>query len=317
MDIDDVDVHSSLASNGGFESGVAPWAAYPGTNSNFVRYHNGDVSGESARDGVRYGATNTSSSGGGIYEDVPLSASPGNLYCASAWVRTQVGSSSAGSGQFAVWLLDGSYNENGVASFSGLGSGSSWRQVQACVAASTAHDKMRIQLYPKPGGPTVDIDDVDVHSSLASNGGFESGVAPWAAYPGTNSNFVRYHNGDVSGESARDGVRYGATNTSSSGGGIYEDVPLSASPGNLYCASAWVRTQVGSSSAGSGQFAVWLLDGSYNENGVASFSGLGSGSSWRQVQACVAASTAHDKMRIQLYPKPGGPTVDVDDVDVH
>jgi len=151
-----------LARNGGFEAGNAPWALYPGTSTNFVVYANGQVAGESARNALHYGATNTASPGGGIYQDVAVSASPGDLFCASAWVRTQAPATGA-AGSFVVWLLAGSYNESGTAAFSGLGNGTNWRQVETCVAASTAHSTMRIQLYPAQNGQTVDIDDVDVH----------------------------------------------------------------------------------------------------------------------------------------------------------
>jgi surface antigen len=151
----------NLASNGGFEGGA--WSAYPGTHTNVVAYRNGQVSGESARSGLHYLATNTSSSGGGVYEDIPLTSAPGGLYCGSAWVRTQIRSSAAASGQFVVWLLGGSYNENGVVTFSGLGSATSWRQVSTCVASTTPHSSMRIQFYPTVNGATLNIDDVDVH----------------------------------------------------------------------------------------------------------------------------------------------------------
>ena len=301
----------SMAVNGGFESGWGPWT--PMASTNFVVYGNGQVSGESARSAVHYAATNTSAGGGGIYQDVPVSASPGQLYCASAWVRTQAPATGS-SGSFVVWLLGGAYNESGVASFSGLSNGSNWRQVQTCVAASTAHSAMRIQFYPGVNAPTLEVDDVDVHASMAVNGGFESGWGPWT--PMASTNFVVYGNGQVSGESARSAVHYAATNTSAGGGGIYQDVPVSASPGQLYCASAWVRTQAPATGS-SGSFVVWLLGGAYNESGVASFSGLSNGSNWRQVQTCVAASTAHSAMRIQFYPGVNAPTLEVDDVDVH
>lgn len=117
-------------------------------------------------------------------------------------------------------------------------------------------------------------------ANLTANGGFEGGG--WSSYPGTNTNHVAYRNGQVAGESARSGLHYMATNTSSAGGGVYEDIPLSTAPGGLYCGSAWVRSQTGATGAG-GQFVLWLLGGSYNENGVATFSGLSNGSNWRQV----------------------------------
>ena len=45
---------------------------------------------ETAHSGGHYAATNTTSAGGGIYEDVPLTTSAGQLVCASAWLRDPV-----------------------------------------------------------------------------------------------------------------------------------------------------------------------------------------------------------------------------------
>ena len=152
----------SLAAGGGFEGGGS-WTPYPGTHTNMVAYRNGQVAGESAHSGLHYLATNTSSAGGGVYEDIPLSTSAGGgLYCGSVWVRTQARATGAG-GQFVLWLLGGSYNENGVASFSGLSNGTNWRQVSTCVSSTTPHTLMRIQFYPTVNGPTLEADDVDVH----------------------------------------------------------------------------------------------------------------------------------------------------------
>jgi hypothetical protein len=186
--------------------------------------------------------------------------------------------------------------------------------VQTCVSATTSHTQLRIQFYPTANGPTLDIDDVDVHASLAVNGGFESGPSPWLTWPGTN--YVAYQSGQITGEAARSGQYYGATNTSQSGGGIYQDVPVSAVAGNVYCASAWVRTQYPSTGA-SGSFALWLMGGSSTEGGNVRFSGLGNATDWQQVQTCVSATTSHTQLRIQFYPTANGPTLDIDDVDVH
>ncbi len=65
---------------------------------------------------------------------------------------------------------------------------------------------------------------------LSQNGGFESGYSPWQAMPGTN--VAVYANGQLSpGDTAFSGTRYGATNTSTAGGGIYEDISTASMPG--------------------------------------------------------------------------------------
>ena len=60
--------------------------------------------------------------------------------------------------------------------------------------ATGSHSSLRIQLYPMPGSPTTEVDDVNVNVSLAANGGFEDGGGPWRPYPGTKSNYVVYAN---------------------------------------------------------------------------------------------------------------------------
>jgi hypothetical protein len=127
-----------------------------------------------------------------------LNTTPGQLICGSAWLRNE-GSATGATGTFVLWLTGGSTNEAGVANYGGLGNGSNWEQVQTCVEATTTHTTLRIQFYPRPGSPTVEIDDVDVHPSLALNGGFEDGSAPWGTYPGTNSTYGTYRTAVVYG----------------------------------------------------------------------------------------------------------------------
>ncbi len=311
VDMDDVDVHTSLAVNGGFENGSGPWAPYPGTASNYVDYSSSSAS--QAQSGSHFAATNTTQAGGGIYEDVALSTSPGQLICGSAWLRTE-GAATGAAGSFALWLLGGSSNESGTAAYGGLGNGADWSPVHTCVEATTAHSTLRIQFYPNAGSPTVEIDDVDVGQSLAVNGGFEDGSGPWAPYPGTGSNYVDYPSSSAG--QARSGSHFGATNTAADGGGIYEDVALSTSPGQLVCGSAWLRTE-GAATGAAGSLVLWLLGGSANDAGRADYAGLGNGGNWSEVQTCVEATGSHSTLRIQLYPNPGSPTVEIDDVDVH
>ena len=144
---------------------------------------------ENAHSGGHYAATNTTSAGGGIYQDVALNTSAGQLVCASAWLRTQLPSTGA-AGTFSLYLRGTSAVNAGATSYSGLGNLGNWTQAQTCVEATGSHTSLRIQLYPTPGSPTTEVDDVNVNVSLATNGGFEDGAGPWTPYPGTKSNYV-------------------------------------------------------------------------------------------------------------------------------
>jgi hypothetical protein len=288
-------------------SGAAPALAAPPA-------HQADtVLVETAHSGGHYAATNTPSAGGGIYQDVPLTTSAGQVVCASAWLRTQLPSTGA-AGKFTLWLTGTSATNGGATAYGGLGNLSDWTQAQTCVEASGNHTTLRIQFYPTPGSPTTEIDDVNVQESLATNGSFEFGSGPWKTYPGTKSNYTIYGNSPGA-PAAYAGSHFAATNTSSSGGGIYEDIPLKTTAGGTVCGSARVRTEYPSTGA-SGSFALFLGGSAATNSGSARFSGL-PGGTWSLVQTCVEASGSHTNLRVQFYPTVGSPTLEIDDVNVN
>jgi hypothetical protein len=149
----------TVAVNGGFNQGFGSWQGMPQTN--WATYGPG-VTGNDPYEGTQFAATNTTDGNGGIYQDVPATINPGDTFCGSAQVATQ-GSGNGAAGTFAVWLLDGSGNENSSKAFTNLPGGNAWTQVQTCVTATTAHTSIRIQFYVTPNNQTLVIDNVDVH----------------------------------------------------------------------------------------------------------------------------------------------------------
>jgi hypothetical protein len=311
-EVDDVNVQQSLATNGSFEFGTGPWRIYPGSKSNYVIYGNAPGA-PPAYAGSHFAATNTSSSGGGIIEDIPLNTSAGETVCGSARVRTEYPNTGA-SGGFALWLTGNAASDGSSARYSGLPDGGNWSLVQTCTEATASHTNLRVQFYPAVGSPTVEIDDVNVEQSLAVNGGFEHGGAPWKIYPGSKSNFVVYGNAPGA-PPAYAGTHFAAINTSTAGGGIIQDIPLKTSPGQTVCGSAVVRTEFGATGA-SGRFTLWLTGGAASVSGSDDYAGLGNGADWGPLQACVEAATSHTNLRVQFYPTVGSPTVEIDDVNV-
>jgi hypothetical protein len=268
---------------------------------------------ETAHSGGHYAATNTVSTGGGIYQDVSMSTTAGQLVCASAWLRTQLPATGA-SGTFALYLRGTTAVNTGSTRYGGLGNLGNWTQAQTCAEATGSHSSLRIQLYPTPGSPTTEIDDVNVQRSLAANGGFETGGTSWAPYPGTKSNFVVYANAPGA-PPAYSGTHFAAANTASSGGGIYEDMALNSTAGQTVCGSARVRTEYPSTGAAGG-FALWLIGSSGHDGSSARYAGLGDGSDWSLVQTCTEATASRTTLRVQFYPTVGSPTVEIDDVNV-
>jgi hypothetical protein len=315
LQIDDVRVRRSLAPNGGFEVAYLGWPAYPGTNTNAVSYATGQVPNESAHSGLRYLATTTGSPGGGVYQDFLVDVGPGSLYCASAYVRTQSPLTGA-SGQFVVWLLGGDFTEFEVVNFNDLRNRSNWRRLELCLAPTTRHTVMRMQFYPTPFSPPLEIDDVRLDQLTNFDGGFDAGGRDWQVYPASGTNYVVHKSGDVAGRTARSGVRYAAVSTSAPAGGIFQDISIDVAPGDRYCASTFVRTQAPATGA-SGSFAVFLLGGEPTIEGTSvAFSGLGN-NDWRRVEACVTAKGFHTTMRLEFYPQIGGPVLEADDVTVN
>jgi hypothetical protein len=311
-EIDDVNINVSLAANGGFENGGGPWRIYPGSKSNYAVYANAPGA-PPAYAGTHFAAINTASAGGGIYEDMALSTAAGETVCGSARIRTEYPASGA-SGGFALWLTGTAAHDGSSARYSGL-PGGTWSLVQTCTEATGTHTTLRAQLYPAVGSPTVEIDDVNVEESVAVNGGFENGGGPWHVYPGTRSNYTVYANAPGA-PPAYAGTHFAATNTSSPGGGIIQDIPLKTVAGQTVCGSAEVRTEYPATGA-AGTFSLWLTGGAAHESGSASYAGLGNGANWSPVQACVEATGSHTNLRVQFYPKPGAPTVEIDDVNVN
>ncbi|MGH2896256.1 MAG: hypothetical protein ACRDPM_23710, partial [Solirubrobacteraceae bacterium] len=236
---------------------------------------------ETAHSGTHDAATNTTSSGGGIYQNVALTTSAGQLVCAFTWLRTQLPSTGA-AGTFSLYLRGTSAVNAGATRYGGLGYLGNWTPAQTCVEATGSHSSLRIQLYPAPGSPTTEVDDVNVNVSLATNGGFEDGGGPWEIYRGTKSNYVVYANAPGA-PPAYAGTHFAATNTSSGGGGLIEDVPLKTTAGQTVCGSARLRTEYPSTGA-SGGFALWLTGTSTHDGSSVRYAGLPDGSNWSLVQ---------------------------------
>ena len=126
-----------------------------------MAYKAGDVdAAEKPRSGSRYAAFNTTISGGGIYQDIPASINAGDTFCASTFVRAQKGGTASGS--FALWLIGGASNENGVQAYGNLATLDKWTPLSTCVTATTGHSAIRVQFYPTPNGGTTDADDVSI-----------------------------------------------------------------------------------------------------------------------------------------------------------
>jgi hypothetical protein len=305
--IDAVDVHQSIAKNGGFNNGFNNWTVVPG--SQYATYGPG-TTGNNPYEGSGFAATNTTVSEGGIYQDINLTVNAGDTFCANAQVATQ-GTARGAGGRFAIWLAGGT-QEQSYTDFANVPGGDNWTPISTCVTATTTHNRVRVQFYLYPNAPTLVVDAVDVHQSIAENGGFNNGFNNWTGAP--DSNWSTY-GPNVTGNNPYEGTGFAATNTTvAASGGIYQDVNLTVKAGDTFCGSAQVATQ-GTTKGASGSFALWLIGGS-QENSVTTYANLPGGNDWTPISACITAATAYSKLRVQFYPDPNTGTVVIDDVDV-
>jgi len=302
---------ASPIENGGFNGSTAHWSA-SGT-ANLAYYTAASGTGTNPYEGSGYAATNASQSGDSISETNVATVSPGDTWCASAEVVT-VGNATGGSGILVIWLMGGSTNDSSTYTFSNLPGNNSWQSVKTCVTATTNQSYVKVQFYPTPGGPTIGVDAVDVHQTLSANGGFNSGMDYWNAQPGTN--YVAYAAADNTGTNPYEGYRFGATNTATTGGSIYQNLPHTIAVGDTFCVSAEVVT-VGNTTGGAGTLAIWLTGGTTNDSSTFAFSNLPGGNNWQPAKTCVTATVAQSNIRVQFYPAVNGPTVGVDALDVH
>jgi surface antigen len=300
---------SELVADGDFARAAA-WHAAP--DSNFTTYPAG-VTRTAPDGGTRFAATNTTSRSGGFFQDVPLRVSQGESICADAEVVT-VGRRQGARGTMALWLLGGGAAESAAVGFGPLPGGDAWTAVTACITAAVPQLMLRVQFYDAPGTPTLGVDGVDAHISLARDGSFEPAAATsWRpeartafSTPGSrSSSTVAYEAG-----------HFAATSTDAAGGGIYQDIPLSVEPGESFCADARVVT-VGTRPGARGEIVLWLLGDTAPEAAGRGFGPLAADSRWVPVSACVTASSPHSFLRVQFYVTPGASRLGVDAVDVH
>ncbi|GIF18966.1 hypothetical protein BJ973_006013 [Actinoplanes tereljensis] len=291
-----------------FGSGAGEyWSAAPGATA--YQHVAGAQAGTDPYEGSMYTSVGATQAGGSIYQDINKTVNPGDTVCADAHVVTE-GEATDGGGTFALFLTGGAA-ETSNKSVVKLPNGNSWTPLSTCVTATSGHSAVRVQFYPAVGGPTVGVDAVDVHLSVAKNGGFNSGFDSWTDAPG--SQHAIYGPG-VTGNNPYEGTGFAATNTTVVGGGIYQDVNVAVKAGDTFCGSAQVASQ-GTTAGAGGSFAIWLIGGS-QQNSVAAYANLPGGNDWTPVSTCVTATTAYSKLRLQFYPDPNTGAVVIDAVDV-
>lgn len=290
----------NLALNGGFNVDNGYWSAQ---NVNWQRYASN--SNQLSYEGDGYLSTNAINTGGSVYQNISRATSGSHTLCVEAEVTSLV--SSGASGRMSLWLLGGSYNESSFFDFSNLNH-AVWQPAKTCVTATTAHSSVRVEFYPTIGTPTVGIDAVDLHQSMALNSGMNVDNGYWTS---SNANLANYTSNSFA--PSYEGNAYLATNTSS-GGSVYQDIAVQMNGGNSFCFEAQLSSLSGYSA--SGRMSIWLMGGSYTESSSIDFVNVPH-KAWQPAKTCATATTPHSSIRVEFYPTTNGPTLGIDAADLH
>ncbi|HSW81269.1 MAG TPA: hypothetical protein VLG40_02630, partial [Candidatus Saccharimonas sp.] len=264
-------------------------------------------------EGSAFGATNTSQQGGSFYQDMPHDIGPGDTFCAEAEVVT-VGNITGASGALALYLIGGGSTEQSTTSFGPLPGSNAWTPIKTCVTATTGHSTIRAQIYPAVSGPTIGVDVLDVHNSLALNGGFNGDSSHWS--PHGSLGYANFQN--FNGTTPYEGSGFEIVQTNVANGSLLESRSYGWSVGDTFCAEAMVVTG-GTTSGAGGTLALWLLGQNSTDVSNYVFSALPADNGWRRVKTCVMASanTSNGVIRAEMYPSTNNVPLGVDAMDVH
>jgi hypothetical protein len=289
FDFDGGVVSANLLTDGGFEAGGAGWHTLA-SGGGIVNIANDGGAG--AHDGARFEEANTSTPGGSIYQDVPVSMTAGQSATLSMWVRLAAGV--AASGQtvgLCLWALT---TPNTSACHTKALTGA-WQQLQTTVTAPAATSVLRAQVYMYPTQTNIDFDGATLTPNLLADGGFEAGGAGWQtlAAGGGIVNIASYK-----GASAHDGTRFEEANTSVDGGSIYQDVPVSLTTDQSATFSIWARVAPGVGVHGQHlNLCLWAL----TTPNTPACQNRALTNTWQELQATLTVPAPTSTLRAQLY----------------
>jgi len=134
--------------------------------------------------------------------------------------------------------------------------GSQWTLVSAPLTITqSGHYALRAQIYEGTTGYDYNFDGAQLVNDGLSNASWEDGSwAPWSVLP-NGGGTVNY--AAESGSTAQEGGVYGASDTTTAAGSVYQDVSASPSPGQSYTFSVWIRSKTGNTLTGT--LALWAL----------------------------------------------------------
>ncbi len=326
--VDGADVHHTLPSNASFEKSTdpSPWSPWVGSSMKQYASFCIPYSSMCPKSGVWFVEFSSTSGGGSIYQDITVPAVPGESYSVTVWLRCsfQFPAACPATGELVLYGL-GVTQDDDRTEFR-LTASTQWVPVTAAldVKDGFTHTKLRIQIYVNEANRPINIDGVDVHKVMPSSASFEKGndplAPPWAPWPDGSSMeaFTRTPaqcDPASPNSCAASGSRFVQFSKTTGGGSIYQDVWITAVPGNSYSVTVWMRCSVQWPAACPvrGQLVLFGLGGTVDDDRTKFYL---TSTNWVQVTASLDVKNGlqHGALRVQIYVDEANKPINVDAV---
>lgn len=261
-----------------------------------------------AKAGSWFAASNTAVAGRSFSQTVTPTVTAGDRWTASIWLKSS--SANKFSGKLALWGLGGTKNLNTVKTYS---VGSTWTKVAVTLDVGTVVPtslKFEVYLDTVASKGTLFLDGGNLSKNLLTSGSFEGSAAGWARSTTTGLNLAVYKAAGAN--TATHGAYYAATNTTTKGTSLMQNVASAPVVGDVYTAEIWVRRT--GSAPFSGRLALWGL-GSKTVGASTSFT---ASSTWSLVTVQLPVTTKGlTSLRFQLYEDSTASTLAIDGAQLY
>jgi hypothetical protein len=248
----------------------------------------------SAAEGANYLSFTSSDTGGGISLPVKQTVVAGAEYTMTAYVRSTGGAA----GQLTL-SYGGTSSESAYTKFTGTGS---WQPVSVQFTATKSNTTITPAVSANSSGPSqIDVDSITLTPATIVQD------SPWTA-DGSGVTFGVYDDVDRAHDSS-----YGLLemSTTTGGAGVQHAITQTTAPGQVYNASAWVRSSSGTPIDGKIRFNAV---GGSAESTSSPFTATGT---WQLVSLRLPiAQTGHTGFTVEVLSSTTGVTLDLDDVVV-
>ncbi|PPF82455.1 hypothetical protein C5B96_09150 [Subtercola sp. Z020] len=292
-----------LLSTPGFENTLGGWV--PGNGQLNQAIYNDPAASHS---GSWFGATNTTTPGRSLAQQVSVPASSSGRFTFSIWVRSAFPDRPF-SGRLALWGLGGASPVVSSADFTASGS---WTRVSVTTDVSSGSiSSLKPEVYLLSTDNTLYLDDGSLSRNILTAGSFESGsFSGWGTGNGSINTAV--YSAAGSGVTPQNGSYFLATNTGTVGSSLSQDVRRQTIVGDSYTAEVWLRS-ADPTKTFSGTLAVWGLGGTVEVN-TTPFTVRGG---WTRVVATLPLAQEHSSLRFEIYENTTGNTLWVDGAQLY